>query len=139
MLRAFWESEKLRYLTVGAINTGMGYLVFALLFLLLEHRLHYLVIGLLAHAISVCIAFANHRFLVFRSRSPWLLEFFRFNVSLLGMLALGMAALYFLVDICGIYPLLAQAIATPFILTLTYLVHRTFSFRRPRMIGHDTR
>lgn len=127
-----WESERLRFLAVGAFNTAMGYGVFALLFLLLGQRIHYLAVGLLAHSIAVCIAFANHRLLVFRSREPWLGEFVRFNISLLGMLGLGMAALWLLVELGGLHPLLAQAIATPVILVLTYLVHRFFSFRQPQ-------
>lgn len=136
---ACWESERLRFLAVGVVNTATGYAVFALLFLLLENRVHYLGIALLAHAISVCIAFANHRYLVFRSQAPWVGEFVRFNLSLVGMLAVGLAALYVLVDLGGLYPLLAQAIATPFIVALTYLVHRFFSFRRPAMAVRDRR
>ena len=137
-LQCWWKSEKLRYLVVGAFNTGLGYAGFVLLFLLLNQRIHYLVIGLLAHAVAVCIAFANHRYLVFRSRAPWLKEFVRFNMSLVAVVLVGLLVLYVLVELCGLDPLLAQAIATPLTVIASYLMHRAFSLRQPRVGDHDT-
>lgn len=124
-----WQSGKFRFLAIGAFNTGFGYLAFSALYLLLNRHLHYLLIGALAHAVSVVVAFTGQRRLVFRSHAPWLPEFVRFNLSLLAVFLGGLAGLYFLVEQAGTSPLLGQAIVTAVSVVGSYLAHRHFSFR----------
>jgi putative flippase GtrA len=50
----------------------------------------------------------------------------------------GLLVLYVLVELCGLDPLLAQAIATPLTVIASYLMHRAFSLRQPRVGDHDT-
>lgn len=128
---AIWQNERFRFLLVGAFNTAFGYVTFALLYLLLGNRLHYLLIGVLAHAIATLVAFTGQRRLVFRSRRPWLSEFWRFNVSLLTVLLFGLASLFVLVTLLSLHPLLGQAIVTPLSVLLSYFTHRHYSFRQP--------
>lgn len=128
---AIWQNERFRFLLVGAFNTAFGYAAFALLYILLGHRLHYLFIGILAHAIATLVAFTGQRHLVFRSRRPWLPEFLRFNLSLLSVLLFGLVSLFVLVTLLGLHPLLGQAILTPLSVLLSYITHRHYSFRQP--------
>lgn len=126
-----WESEKLRFVAVGGFNTCFGYLAFLALYLLLAQHIHYLLIGVLAHAISVFVAFTGQRYLVFRSQAPWLPEFLRFNLSLLTVFSCSLLGLYLLVERAGVTPLIAQAMITVASVVGSYLAHRHFSFRRP--------
>jgi len=127
---AIWQNERFRFLLVGAFNTAFGYATFALLYLLLGHWLHYLLIGVLAHAVATLVAFTGQRRLVFRSRLPWLPEFWRFNVSLLSVLLFGLASLFVLVTLLGLHPLLGQGVVTPLSILLSYFTHRHYSFRQ---------
>lgn len=130
----YWRaSEKTRFLVVGAFNTGFGYLVFAGLYALLNERLHYLFIALLSHAIAVCIAFNLHRYFVFQSSSPWPSAFLRYNVSLLGVLAFNMGALFLLVSLVGMHPLLAQVVVLSGSVVASYMAHRNFTFPRSKV------
>lgn len=128
---AIWQNERFRFLVVGAFNTAFGYAIFALLYILFGHRVHYLLIGILAHAIATLAAFTGQRRLVFRSRRPWRPEFLRFNVSLLSVLLFGLASLFVLVTLLGFNPLLGQGVVTPLSVLLSYFTHRHYSFRQP--------
>src|SRR5258708_519365 len=119
--RAWWRlPQQLRFLAAGAFNTPFGYASFRLLFLLFGRWIHYLLIGLTAHAIAVVNAFVVYRTLVFQSTEKWQWAFIRFNVSQLLGVALGMAGLYALVEFVGWSPLLAQAVVTLLSVVLNY-------------------
>ena len=127
-----WESERFRFLAVGADNTLFGYIAFALLYTWLHESMHYLVIAVIGHVIAVINAFFAHRILVFRTRGNLLPEFVRFNVTTVGSTAIGLAGLALLVDFAGIHPLLAQGIVLAVTVVITYVAHKRFTFgRRP--------
>lgn len=125
-----WESERFRFLAVGAYNTLFGYLVFAGLYLLLKERVNYMVIAVVAQAIAIVNSFFAQRILVFRSRGSLRAEFVRYNITTLGSTALGLAGLAALVDFGGLHPLLAQAIVLAVTVVFTYVAHRHFTFVR---------
>lgn len=129
---ALWRSEKIRFLAIGAFNTGFGYLTFVALYFLFNDLLHYLVVAAIAHMLSVVVAFLGHRHLVFRSDESWTREFLRYNLSLGVVLLGGLAGLYVLVDQFGMTPPLAQALVMATSIAGSYLAHRHFSFRPPR-------
>jgi putative flippase GtrA len=125
-----WDSERFRFLAVGAYNTLFGYVAFVLLYTWLHERMHYLVIAVIAHVIAVINAFFAHRILVFRARGNLLPDFVRFNVTTLGSTAIGLAGLALLVDLGGIHPLLAQGMVMAVTVIITYVAHKRFTFRR---------
>jgi putative flippase GtrA len=126
---AVWSSnQRLRFLVVGAYNTAFGYACFAAIFLAVGSHLHYLLIQLIAHLLSVCNAFVWHRRVTFRSQASWPKQFLRFNLSYLGALAFGLAAMPALVGGFGLNPLLAAGIVMIVTVGVSYLLHRSFSF-----------
>ena len=129
LLNHLCRDERVRFLVIGAINTGIGYFSFAALYVTLGTWLHYLVIAALAHVVSVIEAFLLQRRLVFQSTKPWFPEFFRYNISVLSVLAGSMAFLSLLVSGIGLNPLLAQAIVTAGSAVAAYISHRRFSFK----------
>lgn len=123
-------SEKTRFLVVGAWNTAFGYMVFIIAYFLLHHVLHYLIIMLIAHFISVCNAFVGHKFLVFRSSGDLPGEFLRFNMSYGGTIVFGLIAMPIMVELLHLHPITAQGILIVVTVVLSYFLHKTISFRR---------
>jgi len=130
VMELFHSSERIRFLIIGGYNTLFGYFSFAALYFLLWPTIHYLVIMVVSHLLSVVNAFVGHRWLVFRSRGPLLLEFLRFNLSFLGLLGFGMVAMPFLVEMVGMRVLIAQALLTTVVVVSSYFAHRHFSFKK---------
>jgi putative flippase GtrA len=129
--QVWWRlPQKIRFLVVGGYNTVFGYLVFAALYLALGHRIHYLIVGSLAHLIALVNAFVVHRRLVFGSTGQWYSSFFRFSISQLAAFCVGLCGLYVLVEFVRLRPLWAQALVTSMSVALTYCLHRYFSFRQ---------
>ncbi len=127
---ALWQrNEQTRFLLVGAFNTAFGYLVFVVLYLLAGSRFHYLLVAVLAHFLAVIVAFLCHRRIVFRAEGPWLMQFIRYNLSVLGVMLAGLLGLYLLVSVLHMHPLPAQAIVTALTVAISYFAHRHFSFR----------
>ena len=126
-----WQrDERFRFLVVGACNTVFGYLAYVALYGLLKDELHYLIVGLLSHAISTANAFTCYRLLVFRSQGKLIADFFRFNLSQLAVVGIGLVGLWCLVDWLDVTPLFAQALVTTFVVVLNYLAHRHFTFAK---------
>jgi len=129
--RGLWEgNDKTRFLVVGAWNTAFGYLAFIALYLLLHRVLHYLVIMVIAHFISVCNAFVGHKYVVFRSGEKPVGEFFRFNLSYGGTIILGLVAMPIMVELLNLHPIAAQGILTIITVILSYVLHKNISFRQ---------
>lgn len=129
-IQSAWRSEKFRFLVIGAFNTIFGYLVFLALYRALGADIHYLIISAAAHALSVIVAFAGQRTLVFRSAKPWPGEFIRYNISLLFSFLSGLLSLYVLVEFADLKPTVGQAITVVFTVMISYLAHRYYSFKR---------
>lgn len=130
ILRLWSNSQKLRFLILGAWNSLFGYCSFALGYLLLHQWLQYVVIAVLAHVVAISQSFLTHKFLVFRSTGRWPAEFLRFNLTHLGTFLAGLAGLVLLVDGFNLHPLVAQAIVLAATVVVGYLAHARFSFRR---------
>jgi putative flippase GtrA len=128
---AIWrDSQRLRFIMIGAYNTAFGYAVFATLFLIAGNHINYLLILVAAHFLSVANAFLGHRRVTFRSSSRWPDEFVRFNVSYLATLVFSLVGLRILVGGLKYNPLVAGAVVTVSTVLLSYTLHQRFSFRR---------
>ena len=102
-LEAKWHEHRvLRFLLVGVWNTVFGYLCFVAIFFLVAESLHYLLISIFAHFLAVSQSYLTQRTLVFRSNRTIFTEFLRFNASHLGVLALGLLAMFVLVEVVGL-------------------------------------
>lgn len=129
MIREIWLNEKLRYLIMGAYNTFFGYSIFALLWILWERSLHYILIVGISHLISVTNAFVSYRIFVFRKKGNICGDFFRFNLVYLGVFIFNIMALPILIEGINIHPLLAQAFVVIVTVLASFILHRRFSFR----------
>ena len=133
-LFSLWRnSQKLRYLAIGAWNTFAGYLIFAGLYLVIGARIGYMLTALLSHVLAVIQSFVTQRQFVFRSQGVWWVEYTRFNITHSGSLLIGLMLLPVLIEMFDFQPLVAQAIATVLTVFLSYFLHKNFTFLKPRL------
>jgi putative flippase GtrA len=125
-LEALLAHEQFRFLVVGGVNTAVGYGFFAL-FLLFSG---YLASLYLSYAAAVVVAFVLHRRFTFRVRGNVVVDFVRFVGVYVVSLAVNTAVLPLLVEVAGLHPLWAQAIALVITTVISYVGHKWFSFRR---------
>ena len=123
------RDQRVAFLAVGAFNTAFGYLLFAMLLLLLGHRL-YLVALLCAYIVSVLLAFVLYRFLVFRVRGHVLRDLWRFVTVYLFALAVNFVTLPLLVELVHLPVLVAQAMIVLVTSLMSWMGHKHYSFRR---------
>jgi putative flippase GtrA len=126
------DRQVLRFVMVGVVNSVFGFAVFTGLQLTIGGRVHYLVVLLASHVVSVFEAYLLQRWLVFRVSGHWWLDLARFWSVYLVALGVNLVALPLLVEIAHISVLPAQALVMLGTALGTYLAHRGFTFRRPR-------
>ena len=123
------RGDHVRFLLVGAYNTGFGYAVFAGLHLLFPD-LHYIAVLLASHVVSVLNAFIGYRLVVFKVRGSVLRDLFRFWLVYLVSLSFNLVALPLLVEQAELPVLLAQALVVVVVVVTSWFGHSRFSFRR---------
>jgi len=123
------SATSVAFLAVGGFNTAFGYLLFAMLLLLLGQRL-YLVALLGAYVVSVLLAFVLYRFLVFRVRGHVLRDLWRFVTVYLFALAVNFVTLPLLVELVHVPVLVAQAMIVLVTSVMSWMGHKHYSFRR---------
>lgn len=123
-----FDRKKILYLIVGGWNTLAGLGIFAGVYFFLSNTIHYLFIATLAHVIAVFQAWFAYRTLVFHSKKPWFVEYFRFNLSALLVLIFQLFGLWVFVDHLKIQPLVSQSILVVLTVVFSYFVHTKFSF-----------
>lgn len=128
------RDQRVAFVIVGGINTVNGFTLFVVFHLLFgDGFVHYMSALFAASAIAMAIAFNLHRRFVFRVRGHVLRDFGRFLMVNLGMLGLNAVLLPFLVEVVRLPVILAQVAATVVIIVVSYVGHRSFSFRRPAL------
>ncbi len=120
--------RSVRYIFVGIYNAGIGYLIFYLINSKFGNDFHYLAVLVASYLLSLTHAYMGQRWIVFRSRSHWGMEYLRFLlVNLSGMA--GNALLLILFVESGLEVMIAQAVSVTVVTLLSYFGHRKFSFR----------
>ncbi|MGI4815434.1 MAG: GtrA family protein [Janthinobacterium lividum] len=124
------RSKMIRYLLVGGFNTCFGYVVSIGLYYLLSHRLHIVVIGLLANVVCISESFIAYKLFVFTSRGSWLREYLRCYVVYGGSALIGIAGLWLLVNVIGISFWIAQGALVIVSVVISYTGHDRFTFNK---------
>lgn len=112
MLRA----KFLRFLLAGAVNTGLTYVVYALLSLWISYQSAYLIAYISGIAVSY---FLNTLFVFHHSLS--VRKFFQFPVVYLAQYFTGAALLYLLVEVLGVDPLISPLFVIAATVPVTFL------------------
>lgn len=143
-VRSLLEDRRIRFLLVGGVNTGVGYLLFVAVALTAGRVLDDAglsvvssVVSLLAsHLLASVLAFVLYRKLVFRVTGHVVRDFIRFQGVYALSLGVNTVALPVLVEL-GVPRLIAQACIVVVTALVSYFGHRSFSFRRDDEAGSE--
>ncbi len=129
--------QLLRYLMVGAWNTLFGYATYVVFTALLS-RVHYgyVLASLIANLLNITVAFLGYKWFVFRTRGHYLREWVRCVMVYSTVILLGMVLLppvvYLVSHVTGrpkAAPYIAGLLITGMTVILSFLGHKTISFR----------
>lgn len=123
-----WIPQKLRYLLVGGFNTVTAYLIFVLLYLLLNGQ--YMLSVILQNIISINISVFTMRYYVFQSRGDIMKEYLKASGVYVYLIGFNLAWLYVFVTTLEVNALVAQACYLVVSVTMTYFLHKYFSFSK---------
>ena len=138
------RDQRVAFLLVGAVNTGIGFLLFVAFSLTVGQATEgawgkeaaSVVTLACAHVVATCIAFVLHRYVVFRVRGHIWLDFARFQTVYLVTFGINLVALPLLV-FAGLDRILAQLLITVVTVIVSWFGHKYFSFRRPKGSAGD--
>jgi putative flippase GtrA len=123
------RDRRVRYLFAGGVAAVVFYGSFAGGWLLSGGRVPYLLMAVVANAVTTIVTYPLYRTVVFGSAAPWLSGFARFYVICLGALAFTAVGLPALVEIAHLPVLLAQAILILVVPLVNYQLNRYWTFR----------
>ena len=124
------DSQVIRYLLVGGWNTVFGYCVFAFLYFMLSAKIHYIIIAIISNIIAITMAYAGYKIFVFKTKGNYLSEYLKFYVVYGLSMILGLILLPLFVEFLKLNVYLAQAVATTACISVSFIGHRNFSFRK---------
>lgn len=121
-LRSAWRHALVRYVVVGALNTGFAYAVYAAA---LGAGCSYPVASLIALVIGTCVSFRTQGRLVFRNVRKSLFGRFVGSLVLVYLSNIGVIALFVRLKFD---PFTAGAAALPFNIAIGFALQRSFVF-----------
>lgn len=129
-IRTTLDDKRVRFIVAGAANTGFGFGCFVLYQQLIGVHWGYMWALALTHCTSVLFAFATHRSLVFKVTGNLLRDLWRFESVYLAALAINAVLLPLMVQLGHTPVVVAQALITCVNVSVSWLGHSRFSFRR---------
>ena len=139
LLRGVPPGQLGRYLLVGIWNTMFGYGIFALLTALLDIYMpaSYMVAALLSSVLCITVSFLGYKWFVFKTRGNYFKEWTRCLVVYSGSIVMGLVLLPPVVFLMSYLtgnprsaPYLAGAVILSLQVIISFLGHRTFSFKQ---------
>jgi putative flippase GtrA len=121
--------RRIRYAGAGAVGAVLFYGLFSAGWLVLGHRVPYLLIATLASTLTAVLTYPLYRSLVFRATGPVLAGFLRFYAVCVWALVFSLGGLWTLVEVIGWHPLVAQAIVIILGPLINYQAGRLWAFR----------
>ena len=121
--------QRARYVAAGSVGAAVYYGLFAAGWLTLGRWIPYLAVSVLASTFTAVLTYPLYRCLVFRTGGSVLAGFLRFYVVCVWALLFAVAGLWFLVEVAGLNPLIAQAIVIMVGPLINYQAGRLWAFR----------
>lgn len=123
----------IRYLIVGVWNTLFGLGLYSGLYFWLGERVHYLLLAIPTNILAITNAYICYKLFVFKTKGNILREYLKCYLIYGGSMLLGMAMLYLAVDWGGIHPVFANIAITALTVTVSYIGHKFYSFRKKKL------
>lgn len=134
---AVTRRPEVRYLVFGGLNTAFSYGLFAVALLILHSAGipgDYAIAITFSWIVSNVTSFLLQRRFVFRGTGNPFREFVKFTSVTFGSFLANLAMSWFSVNVLGfdsaIEKLISQLVVTVILVVATYVLHKTFSFRK---------
>ncbi len=132
--------QTFRYAACGGFNVVLGFILFTIIFRMLEKMgvVHISNLAFEPHSVALfmssCIVFivgfTLNKYVVFTaSNLRGRIQLFRYFLSFISNLAINYVLLTLLVKYFGLYPVLAQIIVTAIVVVLSYFTQQYFTFK----------
>ncbi|NUW42405.1 GtrA family protein [Nonomuraea rhodomycinica] len=126
-------AHRLAYLAGGGATAVMYYGILAAALAVTGERVPYLVLVVASHLVTVVIVYPWYRLVVFPGAGHgWVAGYLRFYAAGLSILSASLVGLPILVELAGLPVLAAQALIITMTFSLSYALHRAWTFRRGR-------
>lgn len=127
----FWFSldDKIRFLFVGGFNFLFAYFLYVVFCKLLGETSYQFAL-VLAWIFSSFVSFTTQKFLVFASKGNWIKEYFKCCATWFFSYLINAFLLELLVKIMHLNVYLGQFIATFTAAVFTYILFKTFAFKK---------
>lgn len=116
----------LRFAGVGAINTGVSFLIYVVL---VKSNLHYILSSIVAYIAGIAVSYLLNTFFVFQEKRT-ASNLFKFVSVYLTALLINLTLLYLAVDIIGISKIMGQIAVTALVLFYNYFLQKIWTFRK---------
>lgn len=123
------DDRRVRYVLAGGLGAVLYYGLFAAGWLTLARWIPYPIVSVLASTLTAVLTYPVYRCLVFRTGGNWLTGFLRFYVVCVWAMVFAVGGLWFLVEVTGLHPLLAQAIVIVAGPLINYQIGRLWTFK----------
>lgn len=134
--------QLLRYLIVGLGNTVFAYGAFAIFTAVLDQYMpsSYLAGSLMSSLLTITVSFLNYKWFVFKTKGNYLREWFKCLMVYSSAIVMGLALLpptvLLVNNVTGnpvAAPYIAGALVMGFNVIISFIGHKEFSFRNPRV------
>lgn len=131
LIQQLLDSEKLRFLIVGGLNTALGFGLFAFFnWTFSKYEFGYMIALVLSQIISLFFAFWLHKTFTFKTAGHLWQDFIRFTMVNSVNYVINWIALPILVHGMHMNPLIGQLIVLIVTTVLSFVGHKYFSFKR---------
>jgi len=134
---AISRRPEVRYLVFGGLNTAFSYGLYAVSLLALDAwgvPADFAIAITFSWVVSNLTSFLLQRHFVFRGTGHPIREFIKFTSVTLGSFIANLVLSWFSAQVLGFdsaaEKLISQLIVTAFLVVVTYVLHKTFSFRK---------
>ncbi len=115
------------FLWVGALNTLIGYSIFALALKVVGLQYNFALF--VAYAIGILIGYRNHRHVTFKSKAKHRAAFTKFVITYALVYGVNALLLTGFIELAHISPLIAQIISLVIVTLMSFIVQRTWVFK----------
>lgn len=127
LIKKLFDNRKVRFLFVGALNTIVGYGVYAAC---IYAGLHYFLAQFIASVMGITHSYLWNKFFTFRVRKKSVSEVFRFVAVYGAAYLVNVLLLWVLIDEMHLDMYFAGLICTAFTVVISYIGHKKISFRK---------
>ena len=122
-------SDKIRFLIIGGFNAGVSFLIFSILCLILGESFYQISLAL-SWIISSVVSFTTQRCLVFNVKGSLLKQYLKCCTTWVFSYIINAVLLEIFVKFLNTNVYLAQIIATLTCAVFTYILFKTFAFKK---------